>query len=156
MSRPDGVYAARAITGALGTSGTGKEQIGVEFEIQDEQGGHITWYGFFTDKTMDRTIETLRLCGWKGSDLNSLDGLGDNEVSIVLETEEYEGKSRQRVQWVNRAGGLAMANPLSADQAKAFAAKMKGAVVAYDMAKGAVQQATTPANGSTVPAKPPF
>jgi hypothetical protein len=150
MSRPDGVYAARAITGALGVSGSGKEQIGIEFEIQDQEGGHVTWYGFFTEKTTERTIETLRICGWHGTDLSSLDGIGDNEVSIVLETEEWEGKARQKVQWVNRAGGLSMANPLNADQAKAFAAKMRGAVLAFDQKSG------TPKAKKETSQKPPF
>ena len=148
-----GTHAARALTAVLSETKKGDPQVVVDFQLLDIEGQspHIAWYGYFTDKTMDRTIETLRLCGWKGSDLNSLDGLGDNEVSIVLETEEYEGKARQKVQWVNRAGGLAMANPLSADQAKAFAAKMRGAVLAFD------QKAGKPAaNGKKDTSRPPF
>jgi hypothetical protein len=157
-----GVYAARPLPGAaLGMTKTHKECVGVEFELK-ESGQHISWYGYFTDATSERTIEALRFCGWRGQDLSDLSDIGNDpsvEVSLVIEQEEWEGKVRAKVQWVNRAGGLAMANPLDQGQAQAFAQRMKGAVLAYDQAVGpAPKKATAPANGhkQAVSSKPPF
>lgn len=137
MSIPDGVYAARAISAALGETKGGKPQIAVEFELTDVPDGtrpHRTWYGNFTDATQDRTIESLRVCGWTGDDLTDVQVSAD--VSLVIETEEYEGKARQKIQWVNRPEGLALAKRMEPNAAKAFAESMKGQIMAFDQRVG--------------------
>jgi hypothetical protein len=134
MAIPDGIYIARALTGALGYTKDGKECVGVEFLL--EGGQHITWYGYFTEKTEERTIESLRICGWTGTDLDNLEGIDTNEVQLVIESEEYDGKMRSKVRWVNRTGGLAMSSPLDEGQARSFAARMKGKVLAFDQKAG--------------------
>lgn len=138
MEFADGNYLARGTQAALGETGTGKEQVAVIFKILAPgfEGKHITWFGYFTDKTADRTIESLRICGWAGSDLSDLSGIDTNEVELVIANEEYEGKTISKVRWVNRAGGVGLAAPMSPEKAKAFAAKMKGAVLRYDQANG--------------------
>ncbi len=65
-----GKYRARPIAAALGLTSKGTDQIAVTFELLDPAGERITWYGFFTEKTTDRTLESLRHCGWKGNDLS--------------------------------------------------------------------------------------
>jgi hypothetical protein len=146
MEIQDGVYAASPVTAALGYTKGGKECVGVEF-LLTESGKHMTWYGYFTEATTERTIESLRICGWNGNDLGDLTEIGSGEpieVSLVIETEEWEGKTRQKVQWVNRAGGLAMGSPLNADQARAFGARMKGAVLAFDQKTGSPAKKSAP------------
>jgi hypothetical protein len=141
-----GTYEARPVTAALGMTKGDKPCVGVEFELV-ETGSHITWYGYFTDKTQERTIESLRFCGWTGTDLDNLSEIGTKEkltVQLVIEQEEYEGKVRAKVQWVNRGGGLQLNKPLAGTEARAFAARMKGAVLAYDQQKGSTKQATAP------------
>lgn len=157
MTIENGTYEAKPMPGAaLGMTGNGKECVGVEFEFvgQDGQTHYLPWYGYFTEKTTERTIESLRFCGWTGTDLGNLSEIGqaDVKVNIVVENEEYEGKTRAKIQWVNRAGGLALANPLDDNQRKAFAAKMKGAVLSFDQKSGA------PKKNGAKPAqdKPPF
>ena len=138
-----GTYEARPITAALGSTKGDKPCVGVEFELLDT-GAHISWFGYFTEKTTERTIESLRFCGWTGQDLDNLSEIGAKEkltVQLVIEQEEYEGKVTAKVQWINRGGGLRLNKPLDGQAAKAFAAQMKGAVVAYDQAKGIVKQA---------------
>lgn len=127
-------YAARAKEWALGETAKGGEEVVVHFEIltPDAEMSAINWYGYFTDKTWERTIESLRICGWTGADLQSLDGLNANEVELVIEDEEYEGKMRARVRWVNRPGGLSLKAPLSGDRAKSFAASMRDRIKALD------------------------
>lgn len=153
MELANGTYRAKATQGALGLTKTGSEQVGVLFRLVGEgvEGKYITWYGYFTEKTIDRTIESLRICGWAGNDLEDLSGIDANEVELVVENEEWEGNWSPKVRWVNRAGGFAMAAPLQATQAKAFAAKMKGAILAYDKKAGAPAPKT---NGQKPAPKP--
>lgn len=138
----EGYYDATPITAALGFTKKETECVGVEFELVDT-GAHITWYGYFTERSADRTIESLRFCGWTGQDLDNLTEIGSKKttVQLVIEHEPWEGKVRAKVQWVNRGGGLQLSKPLDVNQAKSFAQRMKGAVVAYDQAKGIVKQA---------------
>ena len=133
-----GTYRAKAREAALAESSKGTPEIAVEFVMcaPEMEGQTITWHGYLSEKTEARTIESLRLCGWKGDDLTDLAGLDSNEVNIVVEHEEYEGETHARVKWVNRAGGLAVKAPMSADKAKAFAASMKNRIRSIDAAKG--------------------
>lgn len=144
---PEGTFKARATEGALGWTSKGKEQIAVSFVLLegDAEGSQITWYGYFSDKTQDRTIESLRVCGWQGDDLSDLTGIDANEVWLVIEHEENDqGEVRARVRWVNGGGGVQMKEPMAADQAKAFAARMKGAVMAQRSKSGGGAAAAAP------------
>lgn len=120
-------YRARAREWALGESSKGTPQVAVLFDVLDEGAAEksITWYGYFTEATADRTLESLKHMGFEGDDITILDGLGRNEVSLVVEDEEYEGQTHARVRWVNKAGGLAVKQPLSPDKMRTFAAEMK-------------------------------
>jgi hypothetical protein len=134
-----GTYVARATDWDLGTTDNGKDYIGVFFKIEEGEflGETITWYGYFTEKTEQRTIESLRYCGWEGHDFTKLEGLSRNPVKIVIDEEEYEGKKRLKVQWVNRLGSMAIKNTMDDKKRAAFSARMKGAAMAIskDLAK---------------------
>ncbi len=131
-----GTHAARAIAAKLGETSKGDPQVAVEFEISDLPDGprRLMWYGYFTEKTEDRTIEALRICGWTGTDFTDIQVGAD--VSLVIEEEVYERKTRTKVKWVNRPGGIAMAKAMDAAKAAAFAARMKGKLLAFDQAAG--------------------
>lgn len=137
-------YKAKAAEWSLGETSQGNPQVVVLFNILDEgaQETRLTWYGYFTEKTTDKTIESLRICGWQGEDLTDLTGLDTNEVSLVVEDEEYTDEqsgqvsTRARVRWVNKAGGLSVKQPLTGEKAQAFAASMRAAVRAFDAASG--------------------
>ncbi len=129
----EGRYKAKAIEAALGVAGTGTEQVGVAFEITEgpAKGYEITWYGHFTPKALERTLESLRYCGWEGDDITDLRGIGKSEVQLVIEHEEKnDGTMQARVKWVNRSGGLAMKERMNAGQAAGLAKRIKGAAVA--------------------------
>lgn len=161
------IFRARAASWGLGESSTGKEQVAVEFRISTENADvqSLTWYGYFTEATADRTLESLRYCGWTGDDLLNLEGLDANEVDLVIEDEEYNGQVRPKVQWVNKPGGLALTSPLTGDRAKAFAASMKEKIRALDASKGVRKSAApaqqrsaakpAPSRGGAVPPEPP-
>jgi hypothetical protein len=140
-----GTHRAHAIDCALGMTKTGKEQVGVCFEVE-ESGERITWFGYFTDGTFDRTIESLRYIGWNGTDLMELrQGLPagcDKVVEIVVDDEtDQNGEPRRKVRWVNGGGGVAVREVLDEAQARSFAARMKSRVAALSAAKGGASQA---------------
>jgi hypothetical protein len=134
-----GTFKARAKEWALGLSSTSKEQVAVLFEItQGEHAGKaVTWFGYFTENTTERTLDSLRHCGWDGDNFVELKGLDANEVEIVVEEEEYEGKRRTKVQWVNRPSRLAMREPMNGQAQAAFAAKMRGKALQHKQKYGA-------------------
>lgn len=146
MSFPLGTHRVRPIDCALGMTGTNKEQIGVMFEIVDDPAQRITWYGYFTEATFERTIESLRHLGWRGTDLaefhRGLPAGVDNEVDIVVEEEaDNNGEPRAKVRWINSAGsGVAVKTVLDDQQVRAFSARMKARVAGLQAAGG-----TTPA-----------
>ena len=118
-------------------SGTKKTpQIEVLFEIDtpEFQGEQITWYGFLTDKAVERTLESLRYAGWKSSDINDLTDLSKEDVpgvELVIEPDTYNGDTKAKVQWVNRAGGRG-GNTISADKAKEMNARLRASLAIVD------------------------
>lgn len=125
---PQGNYVAKAVNWDFGVSDKGTEYIAVEFMITEGEhaGQRRTWRGFFTDKTAERTIQSLRYCGWAGDNLMQIDDLGKNLVQVVINHESYDGKTFDRISFVNRLGGLAIKNKMSDDERQAFAARMRG------------------------------
>lgn len=160
----DGTYRARAMPGTaqLGYTSKGTEQVVVGFEFQDapHKGQKIAWYGYFSEATAERTIESLRFCGWTGDDLFDLSTVGSPEssdVDIVIESEEDEqGKRRTRVRWVNRRGiGMALKEKMNEQQARDFAKRMKGAVLAQKQKSGTPKSnASRPIGGNPNEAPP--
>jgi hypothetical protein len=146
-----GRYKARATAVALGMTSTGKEQVIVSFQALDT-GEMISWYGYFSERTWERTVEALRICGWTGDDLTdfeggNLAGIDTHEVEIVVEDEpDMDGVPRSRVRWVNmlRGSGIAVKQPLEGPQLKTFAQQMRGKILSLDKAKPA-QKPTRPA-----------
>lgn len=118
--------------------------VAVDFEVVEDAQytgeRPYAWKGFFTERSSDRTVESLQHMGYQGDNLEdfaSLDGarcreLLPNVVEIEVEPETFvdkEGIERTvvRVAWVNRAGGgrFKAANPLEGGELKAFAAEMR-------------------------------
>lgn len=139
----EGRYVARGVEAGLGMTSTGKEQVAVRLEVQLPDGSgvdRITWYGYFTEKTAERTLESLYALGWEGPDLSDLTGIDRCEVEVVIEHEaDLQGVLQARVKWINAGGGLAMKEALAPDAARALAARMKGAAIAAKAKRGPVQ-----------------
>jgi len=136
----EGKHRAKAKEWALGETGTNKEQIGICFDLLDLPGEEITYYGFFTEKGLPITVKAMRACGWQGADLTDLTGLDSNEVTLVIEEEEYPPGSDEfamKVKWVNSGGGLVMNKTLDEGGVKSFAARMLGAILALDPSSAA-------------------
>lgn len=104
-----GKYLAKPVQGAFGKSKEkGTPQVGIEFEFQTQDGGteRMWWIGYLTEKAKDRALETLAMIGFNG-DENFGEGSFDPESQVELDIslEEYEGKMRPRINWVNEPGG---------------------------------------------------
>jgi hypothetical protein len=155
---PVGTFKARATEAALGTTSKGGEQVAVNFQILEgeAQGQFVTWWGYFTEKTTERTLESLEHCGWQGDDLNDLAGIDRNEVYLVIEHEQdQQGELRARVRWVNAAGGIAMQNRMAPADAASFAQRMRGTVLARRQAKGQAPAAQQPRTNAQPPRRQP-
>lgn len=132
----EGKYRGRGVqgTGAMGKTENGHPQVAVEFDFLDVPGTRMPWYGNFSETCVGEeqkpiyqiTLESLYHCGWISGDLNNLDGLDRNEVTLVVKHETYQGKTRAKIAWVNKAGML-IKNAMPENELKSFAAKMKGA-----------------------------
>ena len=104
-----GKYRAKAVAHKLGKTSKGTEQVYIDFELTsgEHKGQHLPYYGYFTEATAERTLESLEYCGWDGNSLGEMRGLGSKEVELVVELErnDQDGKEYLRVKWVNRTGG---------------------------------------------------
>lgn len=114
---------ARVTGSQMGTTQTGKEQLVISFETDDEKNKKISKYLFFTDKSMDISLKALVALGWKPEDhdynitlLNGTDVLVGREATLVLENEEYNGKTTTKVVFVNSKAPP----PMDAASAEAF------------------------------------
>ena len=102
----------------------------VSFEITDgpDMGTYITWTGSLTEKAAPHTLKALAVCGApRGKTLDELtvDDL-TSFVSLVVEYETHEGKSRPRVKWVNRpGGGFKMKHPIVGAELRKLGAEWK-------------------------------
>jgi hypothetical protein len=132
---PEGTYLAKAASSTFGYTKNGSEVLEVNFEITDEdqRGAIVRWSGFFTEKTEERTKESLGHMGFSPSDQSGwlaitqthqdASRLFPAEVKIVVEHDN----GYARVKWVNSKHGKGIkANENALDQAAArsFAARM--------------------------------
>lgn len=159
MEIPDGKYRGKAKSGvpqliesAKGTPGVAVEMV---FTAPEMAGALLGWTGWLSDGAFDRTVESLRHMGWTGTDLDQITGLDTNEVELVVQAEEYEGKKYPRIQFINRIGSP-LGVPMTADKAKTFAAAMRDRIKALDAAGGRkpAPRTSRPVNG-TPPSGPP-
>lgn len=133
---PPGTYRARAKATSCGhTESSGTPYVGVVFEILSGEyaGGEIEWKGWLSERAIPYTVKTLVVLGYADS---NVDPLADNapqlvpaEVEIVLEHETWKDQPREKVKWINKAGGKGAQGKLGLDLRAAFAAARKEAGV---------------------------
>lgn len=149
-----GNYTARALRANLATKGAKNTPlVAVTFSVPEH--GTIEWDGWLTEAAVDRTFEALRYCGWVGDDVRDLSGIEANEVEIVVELEEFQGRTHPRVKWVNALGGRSSGSLLSPETAAAIAAGLKGKAIASRKAPGAAPRpASKPKPAPVAQARP--
>lgn len=126
-----GTFKAKALRFKTDPSSGGTPRVSVEFSVTEgpEAGSTIWWDGWLTDKAQERTCESLMHCGWTGADFETLPGLGTQDVELVCEEEEYQGKKTVKVKWVNDPGRVRQTEGASlasyADRMQALALGLK-------------------------------
>lgn len=125
---------ARPLSARIIKSGKGTLGFEVEFGFTEQSTGNeerLRWTGWLSSNAIEYTMDTLvNVLGYSGNDEINEDGtLKDpnvlnwlREVKIVVEMEEYNGKSRAKIKWVNNLGGggfqAAESNSLKAELGK--------------------------------------
>jgi len=127
-----GTYAAKVAQTQMGRAQSGKEQLGIQWAIE---GGETIWsYHYFSSpKALDITVDTLRAIGWdpieNGWALDCINGtnrLVGQEAQLVLSEQEYDGKVRVKVQFVNNInGGGGLRDTMTEDEVTAFVAGLR-------------------------------
>jgi len=124
-----GVYKGRAtkrVDGSwaqYGESSGGNLELILDFNIQIDgtpQRRSIVLY--FSTASREFSVERLRACGWKGTNIADLTGVDANEVDIEIRQEEYEGKTRNKYEIMTGGGRFSTKNPIDP---KMFAAKFE-------------------------------
>jgi len=165
---PAGKYRARAVGGDFGDSSQKKTPYAkVPFKISPGQGEAsgetVVWNGYFGENSTTRTIESLRFCGctFPDNDVMNLEGIGANEVEVVVEHESYktrEGEDRiaVKVAWVNSLiGGVRDTDKMDAGRAAQFRNSMKASIALAKRGQGAAApNGTAPRAGA--PAQQPM
>ncbi len=106
--------------------------------LQDDQGCTLTWYGYLSDAAVERTIQVLQDIGWNAEEDNwevaALDAtprLVNVACQIVVEDEEYEGKVRPKVKWLNpEGGGTGVRETMAPEEVKSFSSEIRKRILA--------------------------
>jgi len=133
-----GEHQAVAVNHEWCLTSKGTKALCVRFEVvnhEGQTGNFINWWGYFSEKAWERTIESLRHMGFNGDDLTSLGEL-NQKVSLSVIEDEYEGRIRPKVAWVNALGNkrILVNDVMDQKTVGQFAAAMKNRIAS--MQKG--------------------
>lgn len=131
-----GDFGAEVVAAALTVAqGTGTEQVAVQFRFMEgaDEGSTITEYLALSDAALPYTVEKLRTCGWTGDDISVLDMLVGTRVRLKVVHEDYQGKTRARVRFINPWREL---KRLAAEETQGIAARLRSKIAAIDAAAG--------------------
>ena len=139
-----GRYTATVESAELGQSDKGTPFLSLA--CKTDQGEELTAYLYLSDAAVERTVKTLReVFAFDNNFETVVQQVTGRTCSIVVEAEEYEGKTRMKVKWVNTVGG-STAKPL--DNASSLlaqlSAKAKRIPAAAPMAGRTAQPAARP------------
>jgi hypothetical protein len=128
-----GTYTAKIVDYEIEFSSQGNPQVVLLFQVEGTT-DRIRWYGHLTEKAKNRTYDTLELCGFRGTSLDDFCGGVASRIihpidmktpfSIVVENEQYQGKTYTKVKWINRIGGSAHLGKADFNKIKAKLAEL--------------------------------
>lgn len=137
----EGVYKARAVSMTVGKSSKkGTPGVTVVFRLGEgpSKDQFIEWQGYITEGSRDRTIESLDLCGFDGTDPKTITL---KEVSLVIAHESFTSEKGNltvtaKVQWINdpTRGGAKMIALDPAEESDVMA-DLRGLVLSHKAAK---------------------
>jgi hypothetical protein len=105
-----GKYVAKVVDYGIPEIQPGKIAcVALTFEFKDDTSlRQLTWFGYLSDAAIGIAIKGMITAGLKSNDLLTLLGpeaFHDKEVQITVENEEYDGKTRARIKWINEISG---------------------------------------------------
>ncbi len=134
---PQGEYEAQGAKPLLMTKAkNGNDRVVVVMKITQgvQEGALIDFRGMLTGGATPITLEALKLMGYDGTD----ESVMRNKVRIVVNHEEYEGKTYANIQYVNDPNRLAQYTELSAAESAAAKQRLKAAYLAIKAKAGSV------------------
>lgn len=78
----------------------------VDMPDNDQHGHEAVWYGYLSEKSRERTEETLKqVFGWSGDweDEDALDAFIGRKVRLQCDESEWQGKTQIKARWLNSA-----------------------------------------------------
>lgn len=137
----------------FGESGTKRTPlVSIRFEILrgPYAGQTIGYYGYFPEDKFEqgeRTIKGLRACGFKSDDFGAMQTeVVNQECEIVVETEEYKGRTRPRVLWINPvSSGMRIENTMDPSKLRLFSARFGKTLKQIGVISGPEAQREAPA-----------
>lgn len=114
-----------------------------------QAGQRITCELYLTDKTQDATFKRLtEVFGWDG-DVNRMDFFAGLPCNIETHAEDYKGKRRVKVKWLNAPGGRKV-EPMAEAKVKSLTATIAARAKAISShTKAAMKAAGTPVPTAT-------
>lgn len=133
-----GKHKARAMKDSYeaGIDDSGKDYAYLGFEITDgpDKGRAIGRYFYLTEAAMPYSIKSLRHTGatFPDGNIHDPEGIGDVEVQIVIEHDEYQGKVRAKIKYVNElgSGGVKPEHKLDESMKRSFRDRFKAQLLA--------------------------
>ncbi len=145
-----GRYTATVQSAELGQSEKGTPFLALL--CKTEQGEELTAYLYLSDAAIERTVKTLReVFGFDNDFEKVVEQVTGKPCSIVVEAEEYEGKTRMKIKWVNTLGGSS-AKPL--DNAASLLAQLSARAKRIPAAAPAAARTAAPAARTAPAARP--
>lgn len=85
----------------------GKSKVKGTPYVRVQLDGYISWTGYITPNTTEKTMQALATMGFKGTNLKQLgnDNALDTNTTIVAvigESREYNGKTYYNADWINK------------------------------------------------------
>lgn len=149
-----GTFTAKVIDYGMIENDAGEPVVIVRFNFD----GGKTWAwtgGFGSEKAKERTLKTLITLGLSDDNLELLcDGPTSGvlnlqqEVEIVVTEEEYNGKIRTQISYVNPLGGRSFGEAFQKDKARA---KLGGMNIKGDLAALGFKKKTSSSNLDSIP-----
>lgn len=140
-----GTYRAKAIRPIQWSESPEKHTPGAVVRIKILEGPEgtkdqsIDWVGWLSDKTVERTQESLATMGYDGDDDASV---MRNEFEVVIEHETFtrtngEQDTRPRAAWINKPGGAGRFDAMGPAEIAGAKARLKAAALAAKNKSGA-------------------
>ena len=112
--------------------GTPGVKVTIELKAGENNGERVEWIGWLTEKTTQRTQESLALMGYDG---DSEASVMKKEFIAVIEHETYnnaagEEKTRPRVAWINDPSGGGRLDPMTSSEVSGAKERLKAAATA--------------------------